>query len=273
VAEAIVTTIGALCEAWPEAIRQEIEKTGANDASVCLPLNRLETAMKTGRVLFAWGELIDWLAVPPAAPSPHRGTQVELPLKVIAPLFMAKHRGSAQKKISLGDNVPDLFVGLAKPAAAPPAAETKMPAETPKVPELEVAQSPGAEDVLGRIFGQPSKGEWSLQEIVQEVNRLPGVAYGLLATADGLLVAGQAPAPLNASTLAAFLPQIFGRAAHYAGEARLGALEALTLTVGQAPHRIIKAGTLYLAVVGRPGESLPEAALHSIAGQLARRNQ
>jgi predicted regulator of Ras-like GTPase activity (Roadblock/LC7/MglB family) len=270
--EPVVTTIGALCEAWPQAIRQEIEKNNFKNAPVSIPLNRLEAALKAGRVVFTWGELSGWLSAPPATPSPHGETQVELPLRVIAPLFMAKHRAAAQKKVTIGDNIPDLFGGLGR-AAAP--AATPAPSAQPEPAAAPVAApQPAAEaDVLGEVFGQPSKTEWSPEEIAQGISAMPGVAGSLLATADGLLVAGQAQAPLNVDTLAAFLPQMFGRVAHYAGEARLGTLEALTLTVGGAPHVIFKAGPLYLAVVGKAGQALPEAALQRVAGELARRKQ
>ena len=66
VAEPVVTTVGALCETWPEAVRQEIDKTDTRNASVSIPLSRLEAAMKAGRVVFAWSELRGWLNPPPA---------------------------------------------------------------------------------------------------------------------------------------------------------------------------------------------------------------
>jgi predicted regulator of Ras-like GTPase activity (Roadblock/LC7/MglB family) len=267
--EAVVTTLGTMCDAWPEEIRQEIDATNLGNASVSIPLSRLEGAMKMGRVAFSWGELRTWLATPPVSPSPHGATLVELPLKVIAPLFIAKRRAPAQKKVALGENIPDLFAGSAKPPS-PPSVAANVPKEAPAVEEPLPARLPAEDNVLGRVFGQPAKTDWSLQEIAQSITLLPKVAYAILATDDGLLVAGNAPAPLNASTLAAFLPQIFGRAARSTAESQLGTLEALTLTVKRAPHLIFKAGVLYLAVVGQPGQTLPEAALQEIAGQLAK---
>jgi predicted regulator of Ras-like GTPase activity (Roadblock/LC7/MglB family) len=270
--EAVVTTLGAICEAWPEEVRQEIDTANLRNATVSIPLSRLEGAMKTGRVSFSWGELTKWLATPPVSPSPHGATLVELPLKVVAPLFMAKRRAPAQKKVALGENVPDLFAGAAKPPS-PPSAAANPPAEAPAVKEPFPAPLRAEDNVLGGIFGQPTKTDWSLQEIAQSLLSLPNVAYAILATDDGLLVAGNAPAPLNASTLAAFLPQIFGRAARSTAESQLGTLETLTLTVNRAPHLIFKAGVLYLAVAGQPGQSLPEAALRDIASQLAKNKE
>jgi predicted regulator of Ras-like GTPase activity (Roadblock/LC7/MglB family) len=90
---------------------------------------------------------------------------------------------------------------------------------------------------------------------------------------DGLLVAGDLPPPLKSETMAAFLPQIFGRLAHYSAEIQLGPPSALTLLAGQTPCTIFKTGALYLAVLGKPGETLPDALLQRVAGELAKRNQ
>jgi predicted regulator of Ras-like GTPase activity (Roadblock/LC7/MglB family) len=267
--EPVVTTVEAVCGVWPETIRQEIEKNALGSASISIPSNRLEALMKTGRVVFPWGELVGWLNTPPATPSVNGDTQVELPLKVIAPLFMARHRAGAQKTMKVGENIPDLFVGLAKPASPEPVAAAVTAAVAPESAPTAPAAPSAKTSILGQIFGQPSKSEWSPQEIAQGISTLPGVTGALLTTTDGLLVAGQAQPPLNVETLAAFVPQMFGRMAHYSGEAKLGTLEALTLTVGQAPHMIFKAGTLYLAAVGKPGQPLPEAALHMVAAELA----
>jgi predicted regulator of Ras-like GTPase activity (Roadblock/LC7/MglB family) len=265
----LVTTIGAVCEAWPEAIRQEIDAANLRNMSLSVPLSRLEGAMKTGRVSFTWSELASWLAAPPASPSPHDATPLELPLKVIAPLFMAKRRAPTQRKVSLGENIPDLFAGSTK-APEPPGGAANAPEQVSAGETPPPAQIHETDNVLGRLFGQPSKTDWSLQEIAQSISALPDVAYAILATDDGLLVAGHAPAPLNGSTLAAFLPQIFGRAARSTAESQLGTLESLTLTVNRSRHLILKSGVLYLAVAGQPDKALPEAALQEIAEQLAK---
>jgi hypothetical protein len=49
-------------------------------------------------------------------------------------------------------------------------------------------------------------------------------------------------------------------------------LRALRLSAGPASSVICKSGTLYLAVVGHPGQALPEAALEELAAELARQN-
>jgi predicted regulator of Ras-like GTPase activity (Roadblock/LC7/MglB family) len=257
----LTAPLSALYEFWPESVRQDIAQSHWNDASVALPVNRLESAMKTGRVDFTWGEVIQWLDVSSTnISSLHRETPLEFPLKVITPLFMSQRPASVtRKKIAVGENIPNLFAVPGQPPG-PAAPASPAPAAVPP-------------NVLGEIFGQPAKKEWPPQEITQTINALPGVAASLIAMGDGFLVAGDLPPPLKSETMAAFLPQIFGRAAHYAGEIQLGPLTALTLLAGQTPCRIFKTGALYLAVVGKAGETLPDTLLQRVAGELAKRSQ
>ncbi|MGD0812100.1 MAG: roadblock/LC7 domain-containing protein [Verrucomicrobiota bacterium] len=270
---ALMVRLSALYEFWPEPIRQEIGQANWSDATVSLPMNHLEAAMKTGRVVFPWGQLIQWLdGSSTSVSTPHRDTALELPLKVIAPLFMDQQRTPvAQKQVSVGENLPNLFAAPGKSTVRVAPAPMPVPAPVPAV----VSPNPAAAalaDGLGEIFGQPAKKEWSPQEITQKINSLPGVAASLIAMSDGFLVAGALPPPMKSETMAAFLPQIFGRLAHYSTEIQLGPLAALTLQAGQKPCTIFRTGALYLAVLGKPGESLPDAVLLRVAGELAKRN-
>jgi predicted regulator of Ras-like GTPase activity (Roadblock/LC7/MglB family) len=275
-APALVTTqLSALCETWPEPVRRDIAQFNWENASVSLPMDRLELAMKTGRVAFKWGDLIQWLdnSTGTVATS-HCETVVQLPLKVIAPLFMAQQRTPvAQKNVVVDHKVPNLFAMAGQPVAPvppPPASAPEVIAAPPAPVAPVVPDAPT--DPLGRIFGQPAKDEWSPQEITQRINALPGVSASLIAMSDGFLVAGSLPAPLKSETMAAFLPQIFGRMSNYSGEIQLGPLTALTLQAGQSPVTIYKTGALYLTVMGKPGDTLPEALLHQVAEELAKRN-
>jgi predicted regulator of Ras-like GTPase activity (Roadblock/LC7/MglB family) len=89
---------------------------------------------------------------------------------------------------------------------------------------------------------------------------------------DGLVVAAQLPAGLKGETVAAFLPQIFGRVSQSAGEMQLGPLSSVVLAAGQGRCAIYKTGKLYLAALGHPGAALPEAMLGRIAAEIAKRN-
>lgn len=275
---AVTVRLTALSESWPEAVRQEIAESKLTEASVAIPMDRLDSAMKTGRIAFPWGELMQWLDVPSASiATSQRQTILELPLKVIAPLFMAQRKAPVeQKKIVVGENIPNLFEGLGKPSAPAAPAPAPVPAPVVAAPTIPAPAAPApvpAADTLGSLLGQPAKTEWSPQEITQKINALPGVAASLIAMSDGLLVAGQLPPPMKSDTLAAFLPQMFGRMNHYAGEIQLSSLSALTLTGGQTPCAVFKAGALYLAVLGKAGQPLPEALLQKVAGEMAERSQ
>ncbi|MGA2748805.1 MAG: roadblock/LC7 domain-containing protein [Verrucomicrobiota bacterium] len=272
-ADPLTVVIGNVCAAWPEAIRREVEQFNLARASVTIPMHRLEAAMKLGRVQFKWGELRAWFTPPLAGRSAQAETQVELPLNVIAPLFLARHRAApARKRTTLGEDIPDLFAPLGKQAApAGPAAPAAgpAPATAPSQP-LKPAHAP---NVLGEIFGKLSKSEWTPPDIAQAITALPGVAGAVIASGDGLLVAGHATAPVKGETVAAFSPQIFGRMAGFATEVQLGSLHSLTLNAGSAACALFKAGTLYLAVLGKPGEALPQQVLLRVAAELAKQSQ
>jgi predicted regulator of Ras-like GTPase activity (Roadblock/LC7/MglB family) len=258
--EKVVTTIEAVSGAWPDPILQEIKRHSFEKISISIPVNRLEPGMKAGRIIFTWAEVGGWLSVP-LPPSPHGQSQVELPLKEIAPLFLAKHRSVAPRKgVTIGNDVPDLFTGLDRPATT----------------SVEVAPvhpvAPASQQVSEKISEQPSKLDKTPEEVTQQILALPGVAGALLASNDGLLVAGRLPMPLKAEMLAAFLPQIFTRVGECMQEVQLGTLHTLKLLAGQAPCVMFKVGGLYLAVLGQPGQTLPEPELERIAGELAQAN-
>ena len=67
-----------------------------------------------------------------------------------------------------------------------------------------------------------TKAHWSPQEMIERTVRLPGVAGAIVALQEGLVVAANLPEEMKGDTVAAFLPQIFARLNHYAGEMKLG---------------------------------------------------
>jgi predicted regulator of Ras-like GTPase activity (Roadblock/LC7/MglB family) len=396
VGEPVLVSVEAVSGAWAEPVRREIEQLNLGSAMISLPVNRLEPGLKAGRVVFAWAELCGWVN-PPVPPPANGESQVELPLKVIAPLFMAKHRPATQRKmVAVDESLPQLFTGLMRPAAPKPVAVPPPPVQVPAavvvpdvfaedsgqrrdaaatlavvVPEVfaedsgqrrdaaatlavvvpdvfaedsgqrrdaaatlavvapeVVAEDSGqrrdaaatlsvvvpdvfaedsgqrrdaaatlaviapevvvedsgqrrdaaatlavvAPEVVAEVSASPAKTDWTPTEMAQRILALPGVAGALVASNDGLLVAGQMPAPLKAATMAAFLPQIFSRVGLCTEEVQLGTLRALRLSAGPASCAVWKAGTLYLAVLGQPGQTLPEAALEPLAVQLAQLN-
>src|SRR5204863_4805405 len=93
--------LASLAESWPEPLRQEIAQMRLGDAKVALPQST-EEAIKRGKLAFQWKLVRSWIRpaqVP--SPSPHDNTVVELPLKVIAPMFLARQKdaGKPQQKV------------------------------------------------------------------------------------------------------------------------------------------------------------------------------
>jgi len=105
---------------------------------------------------------------------------------------------------------------------------------------------------------------------VQRTSQLSGVAGALIALQDGLLVANCMPPTWKTETIAAFLPQIFGRMAQYVKELSMGEVVSVTVAVEQGTLQVYKAGIIYFAALARPEGTLPQAALNLIARELSR---
>lgn len=159
------------------------------------------------------------------------------------------------------------------PFAAPIAGGIKPRPVSPVSPMAPVSAGPAPAPDLAALFEQPGKLHWTPVELVQHACRLPGVAGTLIALTDGLQVASQLPGGLDGDTLAAFLPQIFARVAHYTNEIKLGEPAVVAFTANQQVWRINKAGRVFFLAVGRAGEDLPSAALNAIANQLERQSR
>lgn len=109
------------------------------------------------------------------------------------------------------------------------------------------------------------------KEAVEQAVNLPGVVGALAALPDGLMVASQLPANLNAETLAAFLPHIFSKTSQCTKELRMGDLNNLHFTVGNVPWKIHRVNALFFAVFGQAGQPLPSAQLAALAADLDRK--
>lgn len=105
-------------------------------------------------------------------------------------------------------------------------------------------------------------------EIIARVCKLPGVLGALFATPDGLLIHGELPKALNAEALAGFLPQMFQRVAHYAGELQIGVPSQLSLTVAGRIFTIHKVSGGYLNIISRIGATVSEAQITALTSNL-----
>ena len=265
--EVLAVALSAISGSWPLPVLQAIAELQLQGATASLPMSRLERGLKTGRLVFPWGEISRWLQPPPPEGAlAHGEVALELPLPVVAPLFLARRRsGAAPKRLTGAANIPDQIPALFSQAAGAPERAVFAPASS-------ASAATAAASALGEMFGLPGRIEWTPAEICQRICALEGVAGSALATSDGLAVAAQLPPGLSAETVAAFLPQIFSRVSQSAGEMQLGALTGVVLAAGQGRCAIYKTGKLYLAVMGHAGAALPEAMLGRIAAEIAKRN-
>ena len=94
------------------------------------------------------------------------------------------------------------------------------------------------------------------------------VAGALVALPDGLMVASKLPSDINGETLAAFLPQIFGKVSQCTKELRMGELNNLNFTVGNVPWKIFRVHAIFFAALGSEGQPLPTGQLTALAAEL-----
>jgi len=296
---AIFARLRDLCQNWPEPLKSEILDSPLAEANVPLEASAILPGLKRGRVVMPWKQL-RLLAQPGSASSPNDNLEVELPLKIIAPLFLAGQKGAAtpHAKTTVSKDIPDLFFGFPQPAApepqpapaapvpaaAAPAAPAQPKPAAPKPPDTnfyvwgEKGQAPAADETLLIRRGEAPQTDFlnrlvQPKDVVAKAVTLPGVAGAVVAMQDGLRVASQAPAELNGDMLAAFLPQIFERVNQSTRELRMGALNNVSFTVGNVPWKIFRVNSVYFAAFGRAGEPLPSAQLAQLAALLDRKKQ
>lgn len=278
--ETLVVALAALAEGWPEAVRKELVQLNLVDAKVALPVEAVDQGLRQGRVAFSWKSLRSWIRpVPSLAVSAHDGALLELPLKIVAPLFLARQRqaNNAKQKVAVDADIPNLFFGFPQPESDNAGAATATPttarpadtnyyvwddtSDTARVSASEVRRGPSPGTKFVAKYATPN-------EVVSRASALEGVAGALIALPDGLMVASRLSPDLNADTLAAFLPQIFGKVSQCTKELRMGELNNLNFTVGNVPWKIFRVNAIFFAALGRPGEPLPTAQLAALAMDL-----
>jgi predicted regulator of Ras-like GTPase activity (Roadblock/LC7/MglB family) len=270
----IFASLWDLAENWPEELRHEISSSNLANESVPLAGDAVAASLKRGRMTLTWKQLRT-LAKPSSPPSANDELELEVPMKVIAPLFFAaqKNPTSGRKTVKVSDEIPNLFFGFPQSAPEAPAAATKLVDAKPVDSNFYVWGDAGEAPKLEAPASQTDFTSRQAQpkEVVARAAALPGVVGVLVTLPDGLLVASQVPAAFNADTLAAFIPQIFERMNQSAKELRMGALNNVSFTVGNVPWRIYRVNSVFVAAFGRAGEALPAAELAKLAGELDRK--
>ena len=267
--------LASLAANWPDGIRAEVNALDPA-TKVLLPASEVSAGLAKGRVAIPWGKIRACLQPQPATPTATAAdTELVLPLKIVAPAFLASSKKPVanRKRLTVDESIPALFnngrtemvVNAATLAAATPAVA---PATSP------VKRDPDkAPQNVGEAFGLPEKQEWTPAEIVAHVVRLPGVSGAIVSLQEGLAVATSLPDGVKSEAVAAFLPQIFARLNQYAGEMKLGDLDDLLFTTHGAHCQIYRLGFIYFAVLGKQGESLPWLELRLIVEELARQTK
>jgi predicted regulator of Ras-like GTPase activity (Roadblock/LC7/MglB family) len=265
---------------WPDDIRQEI--AGFDPATiVTLPVQDVATGLAKGRVVFSWGHIRAWLEpTSGASTAAAESTALQMPLKIVAPAYLATSTTTraARKSADLDGSIPALFSDAREQAPkstpVPPLVKAAVletiPVSTSTVAATVAPDELKISETVGEIFGQPHKQEWTPSEIVNGTVKLPGVAGAIVALQEGLQVASILPDGVKSEVVAAFLPQIFARLNQYSGEMKLGEVDDLLFTTHGAHCQIYRLGYVYLAVLGKPGESLPWHELRLISEELAR---
>lgn len=302
----------ALTEKWPDALRNEIVQRNLISAKVSLPMGSLEEGMKRGIVTMYWRDVRGCIRPNPVTEvSVHDGAALELPLKVIAPIFVAKQAPHARPRanVQFDKSIPNVFISslapqveppppapepVSPPPAAPPALKMSPSAPIAPVSPISPISTPAPVAVptttaqpadAGTQF-TPLSGAQGTQgtdvirrraatpaDVIRRTMELKGIEGVMIVLHDGLMVASELPPYLDADTAAAFLPQIYDRLSQCIGELRMGPLSHLRFNVGSASWLVFRQTSVYFAVFGRQGELPPEPQLAALAAELDRNRQ
>jgi predicted regulator of Ras-like GTPase activity (Roadblock/LC7/MglB family) len=298
-ADPVKVPLPALVQSWPEPLRAEVLRAHASD-SINFPYRELEAALARGKASFTWGEIRQWLSPKPIkGPGAHDEVRVELPLATLIPLFLAsRSNGSSnQRKVAVAEDLPNVFLlrkdGGADSAVARPTPSAARTPVLPKVHEVRPADPmvPGKPSIkmaapvtatVASAVAAPAKAAPPEKpassrsipvpaDLVERACRLSGVTGALIATNDGLVVANQLPAGMNAERLAAFLPIAFTRLGQYTRDLNLGEPTQLEIGLENLPLQMYRGAACYFAVLGKAADTLPKTQLSVLASQLSAR--
>lgn len=256
------------------------------NAQVAIPIEKVREGLKRGKVSFTWKAIRSWIRPTPLPTvSAHDNGILDLPLKVITPAFLAFKNtisSAPQQRVAVDENIPNLFFGFPQPEAASTgndAPESALAHAVTKPVETNYYSLSECETSEAGVDREPSLETTFItrcatpNEVVSRAAALDRVAGALVALPDGLMVASKLSSDLNGDTLAAFLPQIFGKISQCTKELRMGELNNLSFTVGNVPWKIFRVNAIYFAAFGRTGQGLPTAELAALAAELDHKKQ
>lgn len=189
-ASPLTLPLAPLASDWPEPIRSEVFALA--DATVSLPTGAVTSGLARGKVVFTWGQLRSWITPPPVAPTEAKdATELVLPLKVIAPAFLAHSKPKAPRRgIEIDETIPALFSG---------AAPEEAPAPTP-VTEPAAASTPAVEQEPEEPVAEPTPPLPTLLTPPVELRIEAPVEPAPEAVAEAEVPAPVIPAPVELTT-------------------------------------------------------------------------
>lgn len=233
--DSLAIPLASIASALPPSVAESLNPS----ASFQIPLADLDSRMRAGKLVFKLAQLREFSTIPLAHSLP-ADTEIELPLPAVVPLYLAARKAPApRKQLEIDSRIPDVFSKSPTPPSQPPSAEPE-PIPTQAVTEPEPAAP---------LPTTPA-------QIIQRIRGLDGISGAFIATADGFLVAGDAPDAVD-SVLAAFAPALFSQLLKLSVSAHLGAPESIDIRLASSQLHLRKASTLYLGVLTPPGHQLP----------------
>ncbi len=248
--------LSILTVGWPDNIRKEATDLG--DMTVEFPREELGNAMKSGKVIFTWGQLRSWMK-PAVGASAADGTSLQLPLRVLVQPFMSNMRSGA-KPAAPGEGGTTTFLNRA------PAPSLTIPPPAPAAPAP-------VDSKLGEALGKPEKAHWTPTEIIQAVIALPGVFGAMLSLQEGHLAAAEMQATLPPELLAYALPKLFSATGEQARQMKLGDPTVISLVADGHHWAVFKLEKIFFTVMSRKGQLLPLPQLQTIANEIARQRK
>jgi len=255
---------------WPQAIQQEIADAKLSAAVLMLPMDTATQGMKRGQLLFTWKAIRGWTTPSfPNKTSPHEAQSLTLPLKIVAPIFMAtQSKPSKRPQMVVADDIPPMFAGVssasptekplpqASEPVAPPSNDAKPTQKSPEKQESSPALSEGT--------------TLTPHQLVFHASALPGVHGALIALSDGLLVNARVPAGMSGDKVAGFAPQIYHRLNESVSQLQPGKITRLRFCIEEVPWEITRVDKIFFIAFGRAGEPFPEEKLADLLKKLNR---
>ena len=285
-----------IADSLPDSLKSEVAQLNLAAAKIALPTELVQAGLMRGKVSFTWKQLRSWVKPAPLeGVSAHDAMIVNLPLSVVAPLFMNGGKPAAaptpkQKRVQVDEQIPNLFFGFPQPAAAPEAEQSAReipvlpapkPAETNYFVWDDVSDTAQMRADVSAPSGRPARPapapspgttfasrKATPNDVVTKASLLEGVYGAMVALPDGLLVASKLSPDVNGDAIAALIPQMYSKLSGCTKELRMGELNNLNFTVGNVPWKIFRVNGIFFAAYGCAGEPLPGAHLAELAAEL-----